>query len=661
MAKIFRSPIDKSTFVTKGRTELSITFTDHQMERGMVNIGGVSFNEMKLGTPEPLEKLHQELESRIPNWPQIFGDKENFIQTIQHFVNKVKSGDFVEPSENVKSVDSSVDPTKILELLKRPDLIDHIDSVLRQARRKPFVRDWANLLISFFSILSYLTPEPLSLEFSGLSSGGKTYVVVRASHAFPKDKVTVLSGASGKALQYSVQDVDDYGNRIVNVADQCIVILEKEESMEFFQSLKPIMSHDMDEYLYKKVVRGGFKDEFGTVNFKIVGMPSVISITTKTPKEEESITRQLIASPDTSTDKVKDGVSAQFMASANPDAIKIHPDLPVLKAAIGSLNKFEVRNIFAEIIDEIFPSDIPQRMRDAGKLVNLINVVTLLHQQQRIKEVSGDRTFVWSTVEDNIIVLMLIDDMLKATMTGIADGTSIILSFIKRLNEINKPATVDNIYSYMIAQDVKSITKDNLTKNHLKALENRGLIRGKGRGKQVRYVVRESEIELYQVDPLTPLFIEKVNKKYPSLINRFTSKKGFRLQIPPALPNKALADMFVNSKLNTGAIPGAMNLMKLCYLRPDKEGNVLSHIASSQVRNLLYTDRNPFAAGTIKDDYTKRMKKLDKERGKLREAISEGTDAEEEVMDRIRRQESIVEQTMEEEAIAKAKAKVFKP
>lgn len=660
MPKIYRSPHDNMTFTTKGRLDLSITFTDPQMERGLINLGGVSFPEYSLGSPEPLAKLFTEVEKRIPQWPQIFGDKDNFIQTIQHVVDKVKSGHYVESSDSVSATGDTVDPAKIVEFLKDPNLIDRIDNVLRHARRKPFVRDWANLLISFFSILSYITPEPLSLEFSGLSSGGKTYVVVRASHAFPKNKVTILSGASGKALQYNVQEIDEFGNRIVNVADQCIVILEKEESLEFFQSLKPIMSHDMDEYLYQKVVRGGFKDEFGTVNFKIVGMPSLITITTKTPDEEEAITRQLIASPDTSTEKVKDGVSAQFMASARPDEIEIHPDLPVLKSSIASLKKYEVRNIFAEILNEIFPSEIPQRMRDAGKLVNLVNVVTLLHQQQRIKEVNGDRTFVWSTVEDNIIVLMLIDDMLKATLTGIADDTSLILSFVQRLNEMGRPATVDSIYSYMISQDIKAITKENLINNHLKALENRGLVKAKGKGKGTKYEVKESELQLYQVDPLTPLFIEKANLKFSSLINQYVEKKSYKLQIPNSIPNKMMADMFSNASVKMEAIPAATNLMRLSYLRPDKEGNVLSHIASEQVRQMLYTNNNPFAAGTIKDDYTKRMHALDEQRQKLRAAISEGSDMETEIIKQIQCEESIAEQQLEKDAIANAKAKLFK-
>jgi hypothetical protein len=652
------------TYHTKQKKiDVAISFTNHELDRGLITIGGVAFPEHNLGSPEPLSKLFRGVEQRIPDWALIFGSEENFIATLQHIIGKVKAGDYeeadVKPSSTVSNAD--IDPKKIADFLRRPDLIDEIDQILRRARRKPFVRDWANLLISFFSILSYITPEPLSLEFSGLSSGGKTYVVVRASHAFPKDKVTVLSGASGKALQYSVQEVDDFGNRIVNVADQCIVILEKEESKEFFQSLKPIMSHDMDEYLYKKVVRGGFKDEFGTVNFKIVGMPSLISITTRTPDDEEAITRQLIASPDTSLDKVRDGVSAQFRASANPDEIVIHPDLPLLKASIESLNKMEVRNIFAEIIQEIFPSDIPQRMRDAGKLINLINVVTLLHQHQRIKEVSGDRTFVWSTVEDNIIVLMLIDDMLKATLTGIPEDTSVVMEFIRRLNVTEGPPSADRIYSYMVAQDVKSISKENLIKNHIKALQNRGLIiekKGK-RKKPSTYEVQESERQLYAIDPLTPLFIERANKLYPDLINKFSKMKQFSLQIPNSNPTPLIKDVF-DSKIETSAVPVANNLMRLCYLRPDKEGNVLSHIAAAEVKNLLYTSKNPFASGSIKEDYTKRMKKLSKDRMKLRTAITKGGEAESKIMEKIKKDESLREQEMVRNAIANSKRKVFK-
>jgi len=119
-------------------------------------------------------------------------------------------------------------------------------------------------------------------------------------------------------------------------------------------------------------------------------------------------------------------------------------------------------------------------------------------------------------------------------------------------------------------------------------------------------------------------------------------------------------DIFNSNKLSASCAPAATNLMRLCYLRPDKEGNVLSYIATHDVKKLLYTDKNPFAVGTIKEDYTKRMKKLEGERVKLRAAISSGSDEEAEVMERIRKQESIAEQKLEEESIAKTKAKVFK-
>ena len=83
----------------------------------------------------------------------------------------------------------------------------------------------------------------------------------------------VLAGASKEALKYDYDEVSEDGEFIVNVANRCIVILEKDESFAFIRRMKPLMSGDDTELVWKTPIKNEMTGEIETRDFIIRGQP----------------------------------------------------------------------------------------------------------------------------------------------------------------------------------------------------------------------------------------------------------------------------------------------------------------------------------------------------------------------------------------------------
>lgn len=405
-------------------------------------------------------------------------------------------------------------------------LLDKINKILHESRNVPFVGDDANLILTFLVMLSCKTSNPLNLEMIGKSSAGKTFLTLTARNGFPKSMCMVLAGASREALKYDYDEIDEDGNFIVHVHGKCIVILEKDESYAFVQKMKPLMSGDDAELVWKTPVKNDLTGEIETRDFIIRGQPSFITLTTKNPKEQEQITRQLLMTPDTTSDKVKSVVTNSLQAKARPEQFKVHPDLDLLKASMLSLNSYRVRNIFAPLMADFFPSRNAQHQRDITKVLSLIDSITLLHQHQRPVNKEGEELFLMSSIEDNVVGLVLADLVLRASLSGVPDDSWLIFTQMSEMNDSKRPLTIDNILQWMHLH-AGSVTKNSLKEKHLPTLEDAGLIEvsrtggGRGGGRKTYRIVNTRK-GLMDSHALSPLFIESVRRNIESSIEDFS-------------------------------------------------------------------------------------------------------------------------------------------
>ena len=441
-----------------------------------------------------------------------------------------------EEYEGLDSTLGSIDAKTTSEFLGNPSLIDRINEILHESREVPFIGDEANLMLTFLVMLSAKSNNPLNLEMVGQSASGKTYMTLTARNGFPKSMMMILAGASREALKYDYDEIDENGNFIVNVEGKCIVILEKDESYAFVRKMKPLMSGDDTELVWKTPIKNDMTGEIETRDFIIRGHPSFITLTTRNPKEQEQVTRQLLMTPDTTTLKVKSVVGNTLLAKARPEQFRVHPDLKLLQASTLSLNKYRVRNIFAPLMSDFFPARSAQHQRDIGKVLAIIDAITLLHQHQRPIEKLDDGEYLLSSVEDNLIGLILADLVLRASLSGVPDDSWRIFTEMSSMVEARKALTIDGILQWLHVNG-RSTTKNSLQEKHLPTLEDAGLIEvakrggGRGGGRKTFRIVKARK-GLMDNQALAPLFVESTRRELSNIITSFNDVLS-RSEPPP--------------------------------------------------------------------------------------------------------------------------------
>ena len=490
-----------------------------------------------------------------------------------------------------------VEVDTIKKFLSEDLLLDRINKILHESRDTPFIGDDANLLLTFLVIMSCKTDNPLNLEMVATSAAGKTYMVLTARNGVPKSMCMVLAGASREALKYDYDEIDDDGNFIIHVDNKCIIILEKDESYSFVKKMKPLMSGDDDELIWKTPIKNELTGEIETRDFIIRGQPSFITLTTRNPTEQEQITRTLLMTPDTTSDKVSSVVKNSLIAKANPDLFQVHQDLTLLQASMLFLDKYRVRNIFAPQMASFFPSRSAQHQRDIGKVLSIIDSITLLHQKQRPMQTnSRGEVFLLSSIEDNIIGLILADLVLRASLSGVPDDSWATFTQMNKMDESNRALTVDNILQWLHLHAF-SLSKNALIEKHLPTLEDSGLIevlrRGGGRGgKKKTYKIVKTRKGLMDTYSLTPLFVEGIRQNLMDIITEFRDVIN-SCEVPTKVRNldkgegQILKEFGCENKKQSKIW---RSLLMPTYFRPRNDDSMLSIIiGKGEQRDLLFS------------------------------------------------------------------------
>ena len=484
-----------------------------------------------------------------------------------------------------------IEPTTIGKFLGERFLLDRINEILHESRETPFVGDDANLLLTFLVFLSCKTDNPLNLEMIGQSASGKTYMTLTARNGFPKSMIMVLAGASKEALKYDYDEVDEDGNFIVNVDGRCIVVLEKDESFAFIRKMKPIMSGDDTELVWKTPIKNELSGEIETRDFIIRGRPSFITLTTRNPNEQEQITRQLIMTPDTTVEKVGEVVRNALLAKARPEKFAVHPDLKMLQASMLSLKRYKVRNIFAPLMVNFFPARNAQHQRDIGKVLSIIDALTLLHQGQRpVQRINGEE-YLLSSVEDNVIGLMLCDLVLRASLSGVPDDTWTVYQQMSAMTDAKRPLSEDNILQWL-GIHAFTITKNALKEKHLPTLEDAGLIEtarrggGRGGGKKT-YKLVKSRVGLMDDYALSPLFVETAAANLTTITSDFSDVLSTADAPAYGHPLKSKDSLLLRSIgcLTKEASKVWRALFLPSYLRPAGKGTLLWEIVGKDSKH----------------------------------------------------------------------------
>jgi len=498
--------------------------------------------------------------------------------------------------KEAESLYGDIEDSDVNDFLGDTQLLDKVNTILHESRDMPFVGDDANFILTFLVMLSCKTDSPLNLELIGQSASGKTYMTLTARNGFPKSMCMVLAGASREAMKYDYDEIDEDGNFIVNVDGKCIIILEKDESFAFIQRMKPLMSGDDKELIWKTPMKNEMTGEIETRDFIIRGQPAFITLTTRNPKEQEQITRQLLMTPQTSVSKVGNVVRNQLLAKARPETFTVNPLIHTLQASMLSLRKNRVRNIFAPLLAEFFPSRNAQHQRDVKKVLSVIDAVTLLHSQQRPTQTDKTGTYILSSIEDNIVGLLLCDIVLRASLSGVPDDAWNTFQQMQIMADSKRRLTIDAIQQWLNIHAF-SVSKSQIKEKHLPTLEDAGLIevanRGGGRGGgRKTYKIVKSREGLLDTYALTPLFIEAVRDNLRNVITDFsdvlgTSERANAIRALTKNEGKILRSIGCKTKEESEVW---RSLFLPNYFRTSTKGNLLWKIVgTSEHRDRLFS------------------------------------------------------------------------
>ena len=283
-------------------------------------------------------------------------------------------------------------------------------------------RDDVNKVITFLAMLSAFTDnDQINLSFRAESSTGKSYIPLEVSTLFPEDRVITVAYSSPTAFYHDKGTWDpDKELIIINLENKILIFLDQPHN-QLLERLRPLLSHDQKELLYKvtdKTEKHGQRAK----NVKIIGFPSVIFCSGRLALDEQEATRMILLSPEISQEKLREAVYLKILKEANERAFKEYverdPRRKALRARIKRISELKVAEIIVPEPEKIFQRFVgsrrilkPRHSRDAARLMALIKVLALLNHNHRRVERRGEWVIIYASWKDVEAAFQLYDQV----------------------------------------------------------------------------------------------------------------------------------------------------------------------------------------------------------------------------------------------------------
>lgn len=551
-----------------------------------ISIADLPLGKYDLLSAVSIKKAYNLFTSRYGNHKDKFEDVSDFLDLFLRISEKLRNKDFKQEIEVAKH---TLTP-EAKAFLMAPNLIDKMDNIQRHTTEDPLIDTEDDLLVFNLVIISCKTQKPITYEHTGSASSGKTFPAEHAIRGFPEDMILDPAGVTGTAMKYDYDYQDEESGFFVNnTGEKCIYFREKEDSIDAVKFFKPMMSHDKEKLVYKVTGRDTISGGSQVITYMLDGISSFILLSVKHMDDEEMSSRTMKGSPTVSKDKTHKIIKRTFESDANREIWKPPQELEVMHDAMYNLRKCHTVNIFGPILGKIFPKDEMRRARDMNRLRGLIQACTVLHQYQRCHEIIDSQPVYYSTFEDNLISLILMDRLLESTVLGIPVVTLKLYDIMKSMQTREIPLTFNNIHEHAEANGFR-MTMNELKDNHIQTLENHRLIRRKTQATKTKprsYAINKTYDDISKVPKLTPLFIAEVQKTKTSLLKKY-EKVFSNMILPP-----------VKQPINTPKVGEKLtNVIKylfgLNYFHTTTKNNVLWKIANESLRESLYSNEHVF-------------------------------------------------------------------
>lgn len=321
--------------------------------------------------------------------------------------------------------------------------------------------DNENKLVSFLCMLSaYTEDSQLNVSFNAPSSTGKTYIPTQVAQYFPEADVRQFGGASPTAFFHDNASFDKDRDCYVTDLERKILIFLEQPNPKLQENLRPVLSHDKKEISYK-ITDKNQKGSNRAKNIIIRGFPATIFCSAGMRLDEQEATRAILLSPETSVEKVREGVHMATLRNANKAEflaeIEASPERQQLKDRVLAIKQELVDDIVVPKPVEIerrFLSTVksakPRHQRDVSHLLSIIKCITLLN--------------VWYRRDENGKVV--------ATQSDIDQGFE-VWQKINQSQELNLPPYTYEFYK-------KYIVPIYLAKNNGRELNSKTIVNDEG-------------------------------------------------------------------------------------------------------------------------------------------------------------------------------------
>lgn len=295
----------------------------------------------------------------------------------------------------------SKDEMKIIEEYKEKNYTKHlsIDELL-EILGITIKHDNLNKLITFLSMLSaYTEDSQFNVSFRAPSSTGKSYIPIELAQYFPPEDVLIIAYSSPTAFYHDAGIWDEERQAIVVNLEKKILIFLDQPHDQLLQRLRPLLSHDKKELLYKITDRRE-KKGLRTKNVVIRGFPSVIFCTGSLKIDEQEATRNFVLSPETSFEKIREGIFLKALRRGNPLAFReLLKDARVdmLRKRVEKIKEENVKHVIIENVKEVaekfiekYPKLKPRYQRDIERIISLAQTLALLNLWDKKRDGEGN-------------------------------------------------------------------------------------------------------------------------------------------------------------------------------------------------------------------------------------------------------------------------------
>lgn len=367
---------------TAGATTFKKDWLEHLRNMDRIYI---AFDKDKAGETES-EKLIQLLAENLPEasiYKITLPERMTEGKDISDYFNRYDGShdEFMYQLPEWKAGQEPVDTSKFREMTS-----DKLAEILGLTIKK----DNDNKIITFLCHLSAYTDDAqFNISFNAPSSTGKSYIPTQIAKLFPKKDVWEIAQCSPTALFHERGEWDKKRSvRIIDLSKKIIIFLDQPHN-ELLARLRPILSHDEKEVSIKITDKNN-KSGINTKNIIVRGFPAVIFCTAGLKIDEQEGTRSILLSPETSQEKIREGIMQTIRKATDPEAFRFwlesDPERKLLKERIKVIAQAKIKDVRISSGDElerIFLRDKanlkPRHQRDINKLTGLIKTFALLN------------------------------------------------------------------------------------------------------------------------------------------------------------------------------------------------------------------------------------------------------------------------------------------